>query len=248
MDDSKSGIPAFLAWLMRFYIMLAIPVLLVVGSARIIMMPAFLEFEYNRPDFSVDSYGMTAEDRLQYGPYGVLYIINNEPIEYLADLELPGELCYPPQDIPCPAFDSDELSHMHDVQVVAQGLFSVALWGGLIAIVVGFVLLRFVSKNALRLALMQGSLLTIGLVIAIILLAVTAWDTFFSGFHGLFFEDGTWTFFYSDTLIRLYPEQFWFDAALVVGVMTTVGALVILAIAWRLQSLSSQKVTHEGTD
>lgn len=252
MSDSQekhqSGIPAFVNWVLRFYITLAIPFLLVVGSARVVMTEDFLKFEYNRPNFSVDSYGFSAYDRLNYGPYGILYIVNNEPIAYLADLELPGALCYPPQDTPCPAFDSGELSHMEDVQVVAQGLFRAGFLIGLLSIVIGFVLLRFVSKNALRLALMQGSLLTIGLVIAIILLAVTAWDEFFSGFHSLFFEDGTWQFFYSDTLIRLYPEQFWFDAALVVGIMTTAGAIVILAIAWQLQSTSAQKVVHESTD
>lgn len=241
MTDNPSEITkvkssSILAWLMRFYIMLMIPVLLAVGSARLVMNPTFLAFEYNRPNFSPDRYGLSQYDRLNYGPYGVLYITNNEPIEYLADLELPGELCFPPNDVPCPAFNNQELSHMHDVQVVAQGLFTFALWGGIITLIVGFILARNVSIHGLRLALLQGSILTIGLITAIILVALTAWDTFFSGFHGLFFEDGTWQFFYSDTLIRLYPEQFWFDAALAVGMMTTIGALLLLGIGLRLNS------------
>ncbi|MEO0599678.1 MAG: DUF1461 domain-containing protein, partial [Chloroflexota bacterium] len=59
-----------------------------------------------------------------------------------------------------------------------------------------------------------------------------AWDFFFTQFHNVFFEQGTWRFYYSDTLIRLYPERFWFEASLVVGVLTVVGALVILGISW----------------
>ena len=235
-EETKTKSTGLLSWILRFFIMLMIPLLLAVGSARIIMTPTFLAFEYNRPNFSPDRYGMSQYDRLNYGPYGVLYIIDNEPIEYLGDLELPGELCYPPDDRPCPAFNSQELSHMHDVQVVAQALFTFALWGGLITLIVMVFLARNVNLFALRLALLQGSILTIGLIIAIILIAITAWDTFFSGFHSLFFEDGTWQFFYSDTLIRLYPEQFWFDASLAVGILTTVGALILLGIGLRLPS------------
>ncbi len=235
-EKAKETISGALQWLMRFFIMLMIPFLLAVGSARLIMNPTFLAFEYNRPNFSPDRYGMSQYDRLNYGPYGILYITNNEPIEYLSNVELPGELCFPPDDRPCPAFNSQELSHMHDVQVVAQGLFSIAFWGAIITLIVIVILARNVSLYALRLALLQGSLLTISLIVAIILVAVTAWDAFFSGFHSLFFEDGTWQFFYSDTLIRLYPEQFWFDASLAVGMLTTIGALIVLGIGLRLQS------------
>ena len=232
-EKRKSG-HRIIDWLLRLYITLMIPFLLVVGSARLIMNPDFLAFEYNRPNFPADTYGFSVYDRYNYGPYGVLYIMNNEPIEYLSELELPGELCFPPEDSPCPAFNNLELSHMEDVQVVAQGLFRVAMWSGLIALIVLIILWRTYGLWSLRLALMQGSLLTIGLIIAIALLAITAWDAFFGGFHSIFFEAGTWQFYYSDTLIRLYPEQFWFDASIVVGALTTLGAVVILAIAYRM--------------
>jgi hypothetical protein len=35
-------------------------------------------------------------------------------------------------------------------------------------------------------------------------------------------------FLYEDTLIRLFPEQFWFDAALFIGALTVIGAVVTL--------------------
>ena len=236
----RQAMPGAINWLLRLYITLMIPFLLVVGSARLVMNPNFLAFEYNRPNFPADTYGFSVYDRYNYGPYGVLYIVNNEPIEYLSELELPGELCFPPdEERPCSAFNSLELSHMEDVQVVAQGLFTAALWGGLLTLVIGFILVRGAGLYSLRLALMQGSLLTIGLIITIALLAVTAWDAFFSGFHSLFFQDGTWQFYYSDTLIRLYPEQFWFDASITAGVLTTLGAVVILAIASGLRPVKA---------
>ena len=45
-------------------------------------------------------------------------------------------------------------------------------------------------------------------------------DVLFLNFHYLFFEGESFLFDAHDTLIRLYPEQFWFDGALVVGALS----------------------------
>ena len=42
-----------------------------------------------------------------------------------------------------------------------------------------------------------------------------AWNLAFTVFHNIFFDSGTWTFFYTDSLIRLFPEQFWFDFGII---------------------------------
>jgi integral membrane protein (TIGR01906 family) len=219
-----------LVWLIRLYLVIAVPTLLVIGSVRLVMTPQFLSIEYQRPGFPEDNYGFTVENRLEYGPYGVRYLLNDADIDYLGHRTLPGALCYLPTESDCSLFTARELSHMEDVKIVTRATLTAGWVGGLLAVLCGFYLWRRVSVQALRLSLMQGSLLTLGLIAAIILLAITAWDTFFSSFHAVFFEEGTWQFFFSDTLIRLYPEQFWFDASLVVGVLTTLGAVVILII------------------
>ena len=64
--------------------------------------------------------------------------------------------------------------------------------------------------------------MTTGLLTALILLVLLAWNWFFIAFHGVFFDAGTWTFNWSDSLIRLFPDKFWFDA----GVLLVGGALV----------------------
>jgi integral membrane protein (TIGR01906 family) len=223
-----------LSWILQAYLVLTLPALLAIGSGRLVMNTVFLNFEYTRAGFPVDEYGLTLEDRLELGPMGIQFILNNEPIDYLGDLQLEGEKCYPVNERPCPAFNPLELQHMQDVQGVAQGLFTFGLWAGIGALIAAAVLWRFVSIAALRSALLNGSSLTIGLLVTIIVLAITAWDTFFSGFHSMFFAEGSWQFYYSDTLIRLYPEQFWFDAALLVGVLTTVGAALLWQISFRM--------------
>jgi integral membrane protein (TIGR01906 family) len=227
-----------LTWLLQVYLIVTLPALLAIGAGRLLMNHALLEFEYTRTGFPVDSYGLTTEDRLQYGPMGIQYILNNEPISYLGDLELEGAKCYPVNERPCPAFNPFELDHMEDVQAVAQMLFRFALWGGIAWLVAAVVLGRFVSISALRSAIINGSFLTLGLIATIILVAILAWDTFFSGFHSMFFAEGSWQFYYSDTLIRLYPEQFWFDAALSVGVLTVVAALVLWLVGFRMPNKS----------
>jgi integral membrane protein (TIGR01906 family) len=121
------------------------------------------------------------------------------------------------------------------VKIVAKGIFLFSLYAALVAIASGLLLCKRVSIAALRLSLMQGSLLTLGLIATIILLAITSWDVFFTTFHRFFFAEGTWRFYNSDTLIRLYPEQFWFDISLVIGGLTTLGGVIILAttLGWR---------------
>jgi uncharacterized membrane protein len=48
----------------------------------------------------------------------------------------------------------------------------------------------------------------------------------------VFFSGDTWLFNFSDTLIRLYPPQFWFDAATIIGVTSIVEAIVLGVAAW----------------
>jgi integral membrane protein (TIGR01906 family) len=129
---------------------------------------------------------------------------------------------------------------MEDVKDVTQVAFAVLLWGGLAALVVTLFLgLHQARRVILQQALMTGSILTLSLIGAIVLVAIVAWNTFFDAFHDVFFESGTWRFNYSDTLIRLFPEQFWFDAALAVGVLTTAGALLLLLFTWHWGSKES---------
>jgi integral membrane protein (TIGR01906 family) len=198
-----------------------VPLLLVALSARAVMTPLFLSIEYQRPGFPADPYGLTTEQRLRYAPLALTFLIEGRPTGYLADLTFNDGRAL---------FNIRELGHMADVQIVTQSIFGLAwIAAAVVAACALFLALR--DPNALARALRTGSLLAIGLVAAVAVSAVVAWDTFFTAFHQLFFAGGTWVFAYSDTLIRLFPEQFWFDAALTVGVLTILGALALLALA-----------------
>lgn len=208
---------------LSLFITIAVPVLLTLLSVRVVMTPLFLQLEYHRSGFPDDFYGFTLEDRLYYAPYAVDYLINDAGIEYLGDLTFAdGTTLYTER----------ELHHMEDVKVVTRAAFFVLLFGGIAAVGMSYGLWR-TARRELWQALFNGGALTIGLIVVIVLGAVFAWDFFFTTFHQIFFAEGTWTFLYSDTLIRLFPEQFWFDAALTIGVLTVGGAVAMMAVSWR---------------
>ncbi len=210
----------------RTYLIVIFPIVLVLLAARLVMTPLFLQFEYNRADFPADSFGFTREDRLMYAPYALNYLLNGAGVEYLGDLKsADGHLLYA----------ADELRHMRDVKTLTQIAFGFAFFAGLVGIADALFLWRR-SRDNLRRALFYGALVTLALIATIVIGALVDWEGFFVSFHELFFQNGTWYFPTSDTLIRLFPEQFWFDAALTIGGITVATSLVTLGITRFIKS------------
>jgi uncharacterized membrane protein len=57
--------------------------------------------------------------------------------------------------------------------------------------------------------------------------AVTSFDWFFTTFHRLFFPNGNWQFPYGDHMITLFPDGFWVDVTLLVGLVALGLGLVV---------------------
>lgn len=220
---TRSILTRFMIPALCWTIVLTIPVFLVLTSVRLVATETFLRLEYHRPGFPTDPYGFTREDRLTYGPYGVRYMTNSADISYLADLTINGQ----------PAFRQKELDHMQDVKTVARTAFRFhnVITLGLFA-AVGLLAWRPATRRDLRFALSSGGIFTVGLILTLVMSVLAAWDVFFDAFHSVFFEGTSWRFYNSDTLIRLYPEQFWFDAALAIGIGTLSGALALIGAVW----------------
>ena len=232
--------------LLRLFFTLAIPPLLVIGAVRLVMTYEFLRFEYLRPDFPADSYGFSPQDRLMYAPYGIDYLLNAEDIDFLGDLRLPGEKCWPPLPAAadCPMYQARALNHLADAKRIIKMVFSLACLLGLTAAAAACLAYRSPERQqAIRKGLIHGSFLTLVAVAVIAVLALTAWDFFFDRFHELFFTAGTWRFAFSDTLIRLFPERFWVDAAIAIGILSSAAALIILIL---MQHLFHRKGAEEA--
>lgn len=134
-------------------------------------------------------------------------------------------------------FNARELHHMQDVKWVTQVAFALAVGLAVVVVVMAAALVRSKqTRPLLRRALQRGSLFTLVMIFAIVVVAVFNWNFFFNTFHQLFFESGTWRFEYSDMLIRLFPEQFWFEAALAIGSLTVIAAGLLYILAGRRKS------------
>jgi uncharacterized membrane protein len=78
-------------------------------------------------------------------------------------------------------------------------------------------------------------------MLTIALLVFVAWQTWFEFFHRLFFLPGSWLFSYQDTLIRLFPMQFWFDTTLTISFLSFTGGLLLALIGWRGQEAVAKR-------
>jgi integral membrane protein (TIGR01906 family) len=210
--------------LVQWLLVLTLPFLLSVANFRITNGHWFVRWEYGKPGFPPDDYGFTTEERTRLAEVCVDYLAPGAPISLLADLRLPNG------DV---AFNERELSHMEDVQVAFTQITVIAAVGALVWIG-GFVALA-ASRQRRKFAaatLLTGGLFTIGLLVVIGVVMAVSWWEFFQAFHAIFFESGTWMFEYSDTLIRLFPIQFWIDVATVAVVLLVVEAIVVAVVGW----------------
>ena len=202
--------------LLSYITTLLTPIFLLGLGLRILLTPIFYNIEYRLPWFPSDPYGFSQEDRLKLAPYAVDYLLNNVDISYLGDLTFEDG---------SPLFNERELSHMHDVKLVTKGALRV--WYVTVVLMVGLGVWAHYGNwwQAYRAGLRRGGWLMIGLVVVIALFGAIAFWQLFRLFHALFFEGDTWLFEYSDTLIRLFPIQFWQDAFLWAGIISVGGAL-----------------------
>jgi len=220
--NTVNKLVSVISWL----ITLLAPLGLIGLSVRLLLTPQYTYLEYQRPGFPADEYGFTTEDRLHWGPYGINYLLNSDGISYLADLRFNDDT---------PLFSSRELSHMEDVKGVTQGFLQIWYLDLSVLILLGLIAWRAGWSSAFRLGLRRGGWLTLALAATVGLIATLGasgsgdvfWQ-FFSDFHGLFFKGTTWLFSYSDTLIRLYPLQFWVDTVLYIGLLTAAASLALV--------------------
>ena len=223
---------------LRLYFTLALPFLLAAAAARLLLSEPFLQFEYQRHGFPADVYGFTVDDRLAYGRIAVDFLFNGEGIDYLASLRLPAEMCWISDAgaKSCALFNERELRHMSDVKRTTSAAFALATlcaFLGLGAVVGAWRHER--ARSYILVGIRRGCRLTLWTVASLALLSLTAWDRAFEAFHQLFFAAGSWRFPFSDSLIRLYPEQLFFDAALAIAIFASVCALVILRLLSRFR-------------
>jgi integral membrane protein (TIGR01906 family) len=204
-----------------YFISLLTPIALIGTALRILLTPVFYTVEYNMPYFPADEYGFTKADRMKWAPFAVEYLVNNADISYLGDLKF---------DDGSPLYNERELSHMEDVKGVvinALGAWTISL---IILAILGIAAKRGGWMPDYLDGLRRGGWWMIGLAVALGLTAGLGiavnpdvfWQ-FFTLFHQIFFTGDSWLFYFSDTLIRLFPMRFWEDAFLWAAILALGG-------------------------
>ena len=218
--------PNRLTQILKLLIILLIPIFITGGAVQLLASDPYLAFEYGKTSFPPDSFGFTQQQRFELASSNIHYVRAHLPNDALSNQTLNSASVY----------NSREVSHMADVQAVFQSVSRVWQAVFILLILLGFVIWRNEERTALASAIQSGGLLTSALILSIALLALFAWQFWFETFHLFFFKPGTWLFSYSDTLIRLFPVEFWFDATLTISVLSLTGGLIMALIGrqWRI--------------
>lgn len=150
------------------------------------------------------------------------------PPDFLA--ALPGQTT--------PVLKPGERSHMRDVRGVFTGFYVVAIAAAGV-LVAAFALARGRPERAR----LWRRLSRAGTAIAVVTVVgggvgVLVFDQAFTLFHEIFFPEGNWQFDpRTDRLVQLFPDQFWSDTTIAVGVL-------IVALALGLRWLGRRRASR----
>jgi integral membrane protein (TIGR01906 family) len=219
----------------RWLVVIAMPFLIGLGAIRAVILWDYPAWEYQR--IPSDQFGFTDEERLELAQATLAYMQRPEPAEQvihmLEELRLPGT--------DEPLYNEREIEHMIDVKVVADGIWRVTQ-AAIIIVTAGllFLVARPFSRREAYRAIFHGGLATTVVLLTIGLLIGLAWEFFFLQFHELLFPPGTWVFARTDSLIRLFPEQFWFDVGVIISGSALVAGILMTLLGYSLLKWSDR--------
>tara|TARA_B100001765_G_scaffold191519_1_gene138856 strand:- start:152 stop:868 length:717 start_codon:yes stop_codon:yes gene_type:complete len=210
------------SWLPWAIFIIAVPLFLITASVT---------WAFNSPGLYDDGFekysisrisGITDSDLRQVGADIRSYINSGyEPLDVQASI-LGTE-----RDL----FNDREVAHMKDVKQLVRGVYVLALASALYLaamVVTSFALRRGQFVADLAKCLAWGGGLTLVLLVVFGLVALVGFDSVFLKFHQLSFANDFWRLDpRTDYLVRIFPQDFWFDATLWVAVRAISGALVL---------------------
>jgi integral membrane protein (TIGR01906 family) len=209
--------PRGIVFLLLILLVISIPPFLVLSNLYIFMTPNYLDYEYGKPDFP-HSVRFSDAERRTFSAASLEYVRGNLSFR---DFNALG------------VYNDREIKHMVDVRNLIGALMGLHtnLGGVILIALVALAWSRATRPLAAR-GLLIGALLTVAFVGAVGLFAAGAFDTFFVYFHRVFFEGDSWLFYYTDSLIQFYPEQFWYDTAIALASLTLIEASIVGVIGW----------------
>jgi integral membrane protein (TIGR01906 family) len=204
--------------IVRLFLIFTFPLLVLLAWVRIMLFPAFVEWEYTRPGFPADPYGFTTAERIQWANVSRGYLLSNAGADFFLQYHLADG---------SPLYNEREIQHMADVHDLVQKAMILLVILGILYLA-GCVFLFWKDRGLLRKTLATAGIGTFMFLIIVMAVVALSWDFWFVTFHHVFFTGETWLFLYSDTLIRLFPVEFWQGGATV----AVVGMLATCLLVW----------------
>ena len=201
---------------------LAIPVLLITGGVTYAFNePRLYEYGFDKYDISqvtgIDEEGLRSVARQIRGYFNS----TDEPLQVRAEVFGEERELFTPR----------EATHMRDVKRLLWGVYSLGAASATyvaLFMALGFWLYRRGFSHLLARLSLWGSGLTVALVVVVALGSLVGFDSLFLWFHQLSFSNDFWQLDPNrHFLVMMFPQDFWFDATLFVG-MLTLGAAAIL--------------------
>lgn len=188
-------------------------------SVRIAFNEWIIDYIYAKKDFPEDIYGLPEEYRKRLAKIGLRAVLSDEAFEEFKKAKLPDGMR---------AFNAREIEHIHDVKAFLKRFFP-AVYVATFLWLLGFLILR--SAHYLILSGFLG-ILTLSILGVLVF---TNYERAFEIFHVITFDPYSWRFFYTDTLIRIYPMKFWYDATKVVAIMSFIlsATALLLGLIWK---------------
>jgi integral membrane protein (TIGR01906 family) len=212
----------YLRSLALFLFVVALPVTLVATNVRFAADEGRL-YEYGFDKYDVEARtGFPREEISRVGQELRRYFNNDEETVHILVEDGGREVSF---------FNDRETAHLRDVKDLFQITFRVQELGivYVFTYVVGvFIWAREGSLRRLATQVLAGSLVAIAVILALGAVALLGFDRAFEEFHLIAFNNDLWRLDpRTDHLIQMFPEDFWFDASMLVGLLTLAEAAVL---------------------
>ena len=204
---------------------IAVPVTLVATNVRFVANEGRLyEYGFDKHDAEART-GLARDDISRAGRELRRYFNNDEETIHVLVEEDGREVSL---------FSARETAHLRDVKGLIQLTFRIQEMGVayVLAYVVGvFVWAREGSLRRLATQVLAASLVVVVAIAAVSAVALLGFDRAFEQFHFLAFDNDLWRLNpRTDRLIQMFPEGFWFDTTMLVGLLT-LAEVAVLAFA-----------------
>ena len=157
-------------------------------------------------------------EQLNRGADQIKYYFNND--EELLDLQVE----YAGADVSL--YKEREILHMIDVKALMKSVFAITNWSGVVLLfllAVGLITLKQDVFPLLLRSLKWSAIVTGAFLVVFGGTAVIDFGWLFTQFHFLSFANDLWLLDpYNDYLIIMFPQQFFFEATLFIGLLTVV--------------------------